>query len=306
MRYFRIGDGILGLDADDPPLNERFEQIYGDCATMEPGSGLRLACHVRSGPRDVKIIFDDPQDLDVAAFSAAVFPGRDPGVRASADGREISVTAAREWRPFVANLAISRLLRLQDDVMFFHAASLVINGRGIMACGPKRSGKTTMALALAARGHSLFGDELAAVRLAAREILPVRRSLAVRAGPASSAARRALEIGPTQDEVFPDGERRERAAISALFPETVKTAAPLTTVLLLRKFADAPQFTVAAVAPQLVADLTPLAASLWQRSAGAVAFRLMRLLGAVRVFNVDPGPPEQTARQVEQLLENAP
>ena len=304
VRWFRIGDGILGLDSDDGPLNERFDEIYGECAVPDPGDLPTLRCRVTSAAASVEVSFDDPEPLDISRFAAAVFPGRPWDAEVSADGRTLRATRASEWRPFVANLTVSRTQRLQRHVMFFHAASLAVGGQGLLACGPKRSGKTTLAMALACRGHDLFGDEVAAVRLVSRELLPVRRSLAVREGPASAQARAALtEIEPAT-EVFPDGERRARAAVGSLFAAAAASA-PLTTVLLLRSFAAAPTAEAAAASPALLGQLTPLAASLWGRPTGAVAIQLMRLLSASRVFWIDAGPPEQTAAFVEHLLETS-
>jgi len=302
-RWFRLGDGALGLACDDRHLNERFDEIYGECAVPDPGGLPPLRCRVVEEGVDITVSFDDPEPLDVAGFASAVFPGRGCQVEASEDGRTLRASAASDWRPFVANLAVSRTQRLQRRVMFFHAASLSVGGQGILACGPKCSGKTTLAMSLASRGHDLFGDETAAVRLDTREILPLRRSLAVREGPASAQVRTALaEIRP-DTEIFPDGERRERTAISRLYPEPIPASAPLTTVLLLRNFADRPMATAAAAAPVLIGHLTPLAASLWGRSAGAVTIQLMRLLAESRVYWIDPGPPDETARLVERLLE---
>ncbi len=137
-----------------------------------------------------------------------------------------------------------------------------------------------------------------------RELLPVRRSLAVREGPASAPARAALELSEPETEVFPDGERRARAAVGSLFAAPAASA-PLTTVLLLRSFAAAPTAEAAVASPALLGHLTPLAASLWGRPAGAVTIQLMRLVSASRVFWIDAGPPEQTALFVEHLLESS-
>ena len=296
---------MLGLDSDDGPLNERFDEIYGECAVPDPGDLPTLRCRVTSAAAGVEVAFDDPEPLDVSRFAAAVFPGRPWEAEVSGDGRTLRMARTSEWRPFIANLAVSRTQCMQRHIMFFHAASLSVAGRGLLACGPKRSGKTTLAMALACRGHDLFGDEVAAVRMPSRELLPVRRSLAVRDGPASAPARAALELSEPETEVFPDGERRARAAVGSLFAAPAAGSAPLTTVLLLRSFAAAPTAEAAVASPALLGHLTPLAASLWGRPAGAVTIQLMRLVSASRVFWIDAGPPEQTALFVEHLLESS-
>jgi hypothetical protein len=304
IRWFGIGDGVLALDSTDVPLRERFETIYGECAMDGPSDVPTLRCEVRTSGPHVTVSFDDPEPLLVHQFIEAVFPGRTCHFDASADGRVVRVPATSEWRPLVANLAVSRVQRLQTHVMFFHAASLAVSNRGVIACGPKRAGKTTLSMSLACRGHALFGDEVAAVRLASRELLPVRRSLAVRTGPASPSAQAALMAIDPEIEIFPDGERRARAAVGRLF-EAPPATAPLTTVLLLRSMASAPVAEVAAVRPALLAQVTPLAASLWGRSTGAVTIQLMRLLSACGIYWIDAGPPDETAALVERLVETS-
>jgi len=324
VRWYRLGDAVLGVSGDDPPLAERFEEIYGECAIDDPGSLPRVRCQVQSTADCVTILFDDPEALDVARFVATAFPDRgydaaEPGaavvgrirlpgesaeLEVSPDGRSLRAAPDSTWRPLIANLAVSRTLRLQRDVLFFHAASVSVNGRGLLACGPKRAGKTTLAMTLASRGHMLFGDEMAAVRLASRELLPVRRSLAVRAGPAGALARAALDRSLPEVEYFPDGERRERVPIARIFPATPEQVVPLAAILLLRGFTSRASAEAALPGPGLVGQLTPLAASLWNRSPGSVMIHLMRLLSSTRVHWIDVGPPEETAELVERLLEH--
>lgn len=301
---FRIGDALLELDSDDEALNNRFAEIYGECAVpVDPGEPVLVACRIRT-TAGVAITFDDPEPLDVTAFAAACFPGQAIPVRASADGRSLAANAMDAWRPFVANLAVSRLQRLQRGLTFFHAATVALKGHGLMACGPKRSGKTTLAMGLAARGHDLFGDELAAVRHATSELVPVRRSLAVRDGPALPEARASLDASQPDTEIFPDGEPRRRAAVAALFPPPAVSSAPLTTLLLLRSFAATPAATPAEPRSALPA-LTPLAASLWERGPGSVTMQFLRLLSGCRAWWIDAGPVAETVHLIEGLMENA-
>ena len=97
--------------------------------------------------------------------------------------RHALVDRRQVWQPFIANYAINRVLRLQREMLFFHAASIGIEGRGAMIVGPKASGKTTTAMALAARGHAFLGDEMAAVHRTTKVMLPFRRAVSVRRGP---------------------------------------------------------------------------------------------------------------------------
>lgn len=320
IQWYRLGDGSLGVDSEDRALAERFETIYGCCATDAPGAGPQVVCCVRTtDPGEIRVRFDDPETLDVVPFIEAVFPGRGYVTAPHRDGVSVRLPdsthdvllldgslvapAGSVWQPLVANLAVSRLLRLQREVVFFHAASVRIGRRGLMACGPKRSGKTTLALGLAARGHVVLGDEVAAVRTDDRSLIPFRRSVAARAGPRTAAASALVARAGGVVELFPDGEARTRLAMEAVSPAAPPDRTPLTALVILRSIVPKTQVRPAAVRPELLGALTPLAASLWGRPAGATALRLLRLLSGVRVFEIDSGPPDELVDRVEQLME---
>jgi serine kinase of HPr protein (carbohydrate metabolism regulator) len=55
-----------------------------------------------------------------------------------------------------------------------HGASLQIGAAGVVLVGASHSGKTTTSLHLAARGHTLLGDEIALIRLATGAAGPLR------------------------------------------------------------------------------------------------------------------------------------
>lgn len=322
VQWFRLGAGTIGLKSADRALTDRFEEIYGGCAVEAPTDGPVVICRVaESVDGVVRITFDDPSPLDVASFVNAVFPDRGYAAVAAADGAVIiglpgsadvvrfdrdgfHAPARSAWQPLIANLAVSRLIRLQQDVTFFHAASMKVGAHGILACGPKRSGKTTLALALAARGHALLGDEMAAVHLASRSLLPVRRSLATREGPHSTRAAVLLAANAPKTERFPDGEFRQRHQVRDVSPLAPPLRTPLTTLLILRTMGPVTSIRRAEIGPALLSAVTPLAASLWDRPAGLMAVRLMRLLSTIRVFEVDAGPPDEFADRVEDLMED--
>lgn len=322
IHWYRLAEGSLGVASADRALSERFEQIYGDCAAEGPGEGPRVVCDVTDGADDSIVVrFDDPEPLDDARFIEAVFPDRGyapaphplggvalplPGSSHVVRLHEGTLSAPRgsAWQPLAANLAVSRLLRLQRSVLFFHAASVRVGERGLLACGPKRSGKTTLALGLLARGHTLLGDEVAALSLADRALLPFHRSIAAREGPRSAAADSLLRGAGGVTERFPDGELRTRVAVRRLSEHEPAARTPLTTLLLLRSIVPVTRIERIPARPELLGALTPLAASLWDRPAGSVGFRLLGILSAVRVFEVCAGPPDEVAAMIEHLMEN--
>ncbi len=324
IQQYHLADAVLEVDTTDEPLHHRFALLYGECAGAGlPGLPL-VRLRTRGDGGQVEVTFEGVEPVDLAAFLELAFPGReyaitptaDPGWQAlraasgfeavvSTDGRRMRAPLDSEWRPLVGSLAIARAIAAQPGVLAFHAASVSVGGRGVMACGPKRAGKTTLALALGARGHPLLGDEIAAVRLDTAELLPMRRSLAVRDGPASAAAREALErLGPLM-ETFPDGEVRARAGVTALLGTGTPDRVPLTVVLLLRSFAPRAAAEAVAPSPEVLSRLTPLGASRWGRGPGQLVMTLLRMTARMRIFHVDAGSPDETADLVERLMETA-
>lgn len=325
--WYRLGDGYLEVQSDDGPFRERLELLFRECAVPAPeADGLpRVRCTVRAptGAEVALVTFDDPEPLDQVRFALQLFPDRGyteaesspPGWQlltlptpggigslAVSDDR-LLVHRATPWQALVGSLAMSRLFRLQRGLLFLHAGSVGIGGNGVLLLGPKGAGKTTLSLALAARGHALLGDEIAAVRLATLELVPVRRSLAVRDGPRAAAVGEALEREGAPYEPFPDGTRRRRAFPGQLFPEPAE-ALPLRRLVFLRDKGPAPQLTPAPAGRELLGLLTPLGASAWGRSPLQLMRDLLRLVTEVPALMLDLGSPESTAELLANSLED--
>ena len=205
--WYHIGDGYLSIQSEDPPLRERFRELYAECMVPEPSRPdlPRVLCQVRHLADAALVTFEDPDPLDLIEFTLALFGDRGYAERessvdgwrflgATAEPREDGPTFAfsgphvlvdrrYQWQSLLGNLALNRLLRRQRDLLFFHAASASVDGTGIMLMGPKGSGKTTLSLALAERGHGFLGDEIAGVRASSLELIPMRRSVSIREGP---------------------------------------------------------------------------------------------------------------------------
>jgi hypothetical protein len=283
-------------------------------------------CTVRAAPGAPLAVvhFDDPEPLDAARFAVSLFGDRSYAIVGSARGwsivagdavgeattiafRDAAAVAPREteWQPLLGNLAFSRVLRLQRGVGFLHAASVVVAGGGALLCGPKGAGKTTLSTALAARGHGFLGDEISAVRLTTRELLPFRRAIAIRDGPRAVAVDAALERDPSPVfERYPDGLPRRRATPRDLFPGAPATGAPLRAVFVLRSLggtARAERFTPA---PTDVSALGPLASSLWTLPAGVRVVKFGALLSGSACYHLDAGTPDETTALVERVMED--
>jgi hypothetical protein len=304
----------------------RFQEIYPEGADNGRASEapLDVKCVVRAYDETslAAVIFDDPEPLDSFAFCQSLFPDRGyVEGPVGADGwRTISsrqtpdepllalsgnfalVDRRQIWQPFIANYAINRVLRLQRDMLFFHAASIGIDGCGAMIVGPKASGKTTTALALAARGHDFLGDEMAAVHRMTKVMLPFRRAVSIRPGPRARQVEAHLSQFCYPSEKFPDGGERVLVNVSSMFPQAGASQAIMSYVLFLRRFAER-----AAAEPfdfrlEHFQMLSPLACSMWGMPAGARIIDMTRLLRGVRCFVLDLGRPEDTADLVERIV----
>ncbi len=91
-------------------------------------------------------------------------------------------------------LVIKDLLGRLGRVFVFHAASLAMDGRGVVISGPASFGKTTLAVRLVERGFTFFSDDVTVVDRKSARIVPFRRALNLRVG-----TRRMLEPASLRD-----------------------------------------------------------------------------------------------------------
>lgn len=324
---YRLGDGYLEVRSDDTRLSDRLRLLFLECAVDQiPEDGLpRVGCtvHAPAGEEFALVVFQDPEPLDQVAFTLQVMSDRGyqeaaspvPGWRMiemptpggvghmAVSGDRLLVHRDTPWQALVGSLAMNRLFRLQRGMVFLHAGSIGIRGQGLLLIGPKGAGKTTLSLALAARGHGFLGDEIAGVRISSLELVPVRRSLAVRDGPRAGAVGDALDREAAPYEPFPDGTQRRRAYADQLFPGATVMALPLRRVVFLRGFAPEPSLEVVAPGREHLSMLTPLGATLWGMSAFSRTRDLLKIITEVPCALLHPGPPELTAELLINSLE---
>ena len=315
----------MSLDCDDQALSRRFNEIYPEGTDTDPeAADVYVKCVVR-GHGDLPVAavtFEDPEPLDAFAFCKALFPDRGyvdgppaaPGwrtiaARESPDRPVVALSGnfaladrRQVWQPFIANYAVNRVLRLQRDILFFHAASIGIAGRGALIVGPKASGKTTTSLTLASRGCDFLGDEMAAVHKSSKMIFPFRRAVSIRSGRRARLVDQKLAEGHFSVERFPDGGARVLANVSELFPQAGVAQSELSCAFFLRHFAERPHAEPFLFGSGNIGMLSPLACSMWGVPAGARILDLSRLMRGVRCYYLHPGPPEDTAELVEQVV----
>ena len=323
---YRLGDGYLEVRSADAGFRERLSTLYRECLTAgEPQAGLpRVSCTVQaaeSGGVGLAIV-DDHEPLDMADFVLGVFPDRGygevpspvPGWRVislgagggssvAIRGSQLLLRCDEPWRALVGSLAVSRLIRLQRRHLFFHAASVGVARSGLLLVGPKGAGKTTLSLALAARGHAFLGDEIAGVRLDSFEVVPLRRSLAVRTGPRAQAVSEALARAGAPVEIYPDVGERLRAQALGQFPGSRGVSLPLKALVFLQGFEPTPSVERLEPGREQIRQLTPMGATLWGMAPARRAFDMLSMLSRARCYRMVLGGPEESAACIERMME---
>lgn len=336
---YRFGDGVLEIASDSPALTRELEDRYGECAVRGTAGGASpsVRCSVRScGEGRLALVrFNEPASVDAfgVALTLLEHPAAHPlfAERASgadgwriiacastgipvlaARGTEALVDCKRSPRGFLVDLIVNPVLAAQRELLFVHAASVGIRGAGILLIGPSGSGKTTTSLTLASRGHTYFGDDMAALRAASAELVAFRRTASLRPGPHALALARHVETG-RWDPPHADGIRRLRLCVADLFPAAAAAPLPLRLALVLRRFAAAPAVEPFAPTLEALGASSPLALNnaLWLAWGTTPQRRLLqfmlfvRMLTRVRCAWLDVGAPDATADLIETLTEDA-
>jgi hypothetical protein len=251
-------------------------------------------------------LFDDGSCQQV---SDALLPGR--ALRIAQDSADLTVgirnnqlfvRSADSWEWLVGNIAVHRTISVQPNTVVLHAGAVAIGNHGLLLVGGKGTGKTTLTLALAARGHACLGDEMAPVRLDTLELVPLRRATSIRPGPRSIEVEAALRRADARPEKVRDGGTRVRAKIDTLFPHNTPVAVPLTTLVFLRSFQPAPRLEPFVAGREHLRRLTPLRSTLWGFSPVQRAMRLLGMLPKARCFWLDAGDPDATADLLEKAV----
>jgi len=205
-----------------------------------------------------------------------------------------------EWRTAVALFVFNRLLRLRRDAIFFHASSVAIGDKGVLFVGPTGHGKSTTALALAARGHALLGDDTACYLPATGMLLPCRRSVGIRPGPRARAVERAITAAG--GDLAAERDQALRVDIDALMDVPPARPVPLSAVVFLAGFLPEPRLLDVRPTRREVGQLQPVVGSLVNAPPARRVFEMARLLSRVAVYRLHPGDPDETAALLEGAL----
>lgn len=234
--------------------------------------------------------------VDEAGWKCVAFRGSGVPAFAFRD-RDCLFSLGARWQGTIVRYLFWRLLRIRSDAIFFHASALGIDGEGTVFVGPKGSGKSTLSLALAARGHNFLADDVAGYIPERGELIPFRRPVGIKPGPRARAVERGLAPGAAR-QIARDGYAR--VDIATLFTVQPPRPFPLRRVVFLSGFAENPLLERVTPRREEIIRLQPLMSSFLNASHSKRVFELARLLSSAKVYRLHPGDPDATAAYVEE------
>jgi len=331
----RIAAITLDISTDHAPLLDELEGRYGDCLEDSHAGtpDLRCSAELQNDGSFLQLTFAGPTFGE--PFDSALTPFRmlrhlrgevvnhvsRPGYRAlvrdgdpddvllAGDATRLLIRLEESTRDLAVDCLVAVALGAQPDLLFLHAASFAIDGRGGLLVGQGKSGKSTTVLALATRGHDFLGDDLAAVRVATAELLPFPKSAGMREGHYSSEIEERAK-GPLRamSAMGLDGVPRKYVRVGDMLQGAAGAVRPLRSVFILDGFADGAR--IAPYSPSL-RDVQKLRAVVsenvpgWGNSAGTDLVRFLRvneLLGRLRCYLLVLGPLDDSAKLIEQAM----
>ncbi len=202
------------------------------------------------------------------------------------------------WPLVALSLFFRAVFGTRRNAILFHASSVGVFDRGFLFAGPRRAGKSTLSLALAARGHHFLGDEIAWYLPDTHELIDFRRPVGVREGPQAALINKAMTERAPNGIAFHDSLR---LPIDALVPQQAARPTRLDSVFILRGFEPVPR--VVPVLPTLehAALLQPLPVSMLNAAPGRRLLQMTRLLASVKMYDLYPGHPDATAILLEEV-----
>ena len=333
---YHLGEAILAIDSDDRSVSESLRELFGECAVPDGAERAadppRVRMRLRTEPQQELACVDleaaVPIDgVEIVCSLLEPRPGHYCVVRPSplegwrlvarresteplaAISPRRALVRTNALRPlFFRDYAASAALRSQAGVLFLHGASVCLRGSGVFLSGRAGSGKTTLVLTLASRGHGLLGDDLAALRLSSLELLPLRRTLHIRRGPRAALVDQAMRERRVAMAEQPGATPRARVQARDLFPAEPASPAVLRAAFFLRGFRK--RAAVERFVPSLaqIAALRHLPERLqWGITPARRMVRYAQAVGSlerVPCYFLDVALPEETADLIEKTVED--
>jgi hypothetical protein len=217
----------------------------------------------------------------------------------SFQGADCIFALDQPWRLGIVWYLFWRLLRMRSDAIFFHASALGIFGQGTIFVGQSGAGKSTTSLALAARGHNFLSDEVAGYLPETGELISFRRPVGIRPGPKSAAVERGLG-SKLAERIARDGF--VRVHVGSVLAVSEPRSVPLHRIVFLRGFAEKPLLERIKPGRDELVELQPLMSSFLNASHGRRVFELTRLLSCAKVYRLQLGDPDVTAKYLEEAF----
>ena len=336
-QLYQFGDGVLQLHTPYARLRDALARVYAESAISKVSpAAIRLTAHAYPVPHSslLRLRFECGADFDFVDVALGLLQNHHPehsvhdspvrGWRlisrvAAPDSPLLAVSGAdtlidtiEEPPEFLVNYLIATLMRLQAQMLFMHAGSMSIGGRGILLAGKTHAGKTTTTLTLASRGHGFLGDDVAAIRINSRELVPFLRAASIRPAPRSARLERLIAQHAYPSETLPDGTRRTWLRVTSVLPRASSAPAPLRAAFFLRGFAANPA--CESFDPSLqnyievlkVLSYEHTVSASWGLAAGRRLMRfatLSSILKHVPCYLLDAGTTEDTADFIETTME---
>ena len=333
---YQLGDAVFRMVVDHLLPIEAFSKLYGDCAVpvsvVSPAPAVSCTIRRTFEPQLVVVTFQEgvPSDPAGVAYNLlrpthAVPPfrvydapsagwrlaGGATGPVLAARGADVLLHPKLVPPEFLVEYLVGIALGAQPWTLPIHGASLRMGDAGVVLVGASRAGKTTTSLHLAARGHTLLGDEIALLRLATNEVVPFRRAVNVRPGPHGQDLVAVLGLSDGRAGSPSSAESAGLHRIAELFPGAPAHPTPLRAVFFLAGFADHPSLEPF----RLTLDQTDvfnwitapeIAYCSWGLSPARRAFRLLvlrQVLARVPCWILRVGPPRDTVALIERTME---
>jgi len=322
-QLYRFGDAVLSLRADDRSFVERFDVLFGGCATERYSGDLPvisavLLAHAESAC--VQLSVRGGSGGNAAEFTEAVF--RDDGIRrAGQDGDWIAFTGGNgsvwrmavrgdemvlenqaPWPYLVGATLVHRTMSAQSNVLFVHAAAVDIDGAGVLLVGPTGSGKTTLSLGLAGRGSRFFSDEIGAIRFGEASLLPFPRAVGVRSGPRASVAESLLAGRRLPVERFADGSHKSLLPASSIDTAPLESTVPLEHIVVLAGRGARAEWTDLDSAPGNSTYINPVKSTPYSVSSGLKTLGLIGLTAGVKWHQLIAADPDATVTLIERRI----
>lgn len=331
----RIAGITLEVSSGHAPFLDELEGRYGDCmAAPTAAATLHCAASLANAGSFLALEFSghalpDPFESAITPFRmlrhlrGEVVEGRPrPGWRAlvrngnaddvllAGNSTRLLVRIEEATRDLAVDCLLAVALRAQPDLLFLHAASFAVEGRGGLLIGHGKSGKSSTVLALASRGHAFLGDDLAAVQSATAELLPFPKAAGLREGRQATEIQARARAFRAMSAIGLDGIPRKYVRVHDMFPGAASGVQPLDCVFLLDGFAA--QARISPYEPSLQ-DIHRLRGVVsenvpgWGDSAGVDLVRFLRvveLLSRARCYLLVLGPLEESAMLIEHAMGN--